>query len=493
MAALLSGCGTRTDPETEESPAIETPVVANESESEEPSDDSAAPIEPEADEQPEYFERFDRIVDAVEDLGVDPTGEEPVNEAFFGAGSNVLITLPDGHYSFEGESRLTGIEKFGIHGSENTTIVLPEDTDDRILDLFEIDEIAVTNLDVDQRAMDAVGAFRIQANEWLYVGNIQFHGRALRRDGYESAALNVGLRSETGTGRVESVVSKKGSAWSHYNNSQGRIGVYTGRNHRGTIELIDLDLREFGNNALYCSRTLGDVQVIGGYFENNNVGSVRISGDGSFVDGATIVIDPDRYTGPRTREDRSFAMRPIVIEQATNTLPMKPAGCEVRNCRIVVKENPAAMPAIHVYPNGRSLRITDTEIEYEASGRPVILRDEYRNWGRSGHPPGEPPRHLELENVTVTGEADDTAVRIVDGDGSEIKNCRFVLRGPGANGIEIRSSENCRIQSTTLKVDGEPTVFDDVEPEVNDLQIERLQDETKTGEPVTKGPPIHIS
>lgn len=489
LSTLLSGCSMREKAITESDDHVVNDDVGSGSNSN--SDPPASTPPDPAEKLPPYVDRFDRIVDAVQDLGVDPTGERSVTEAFSEVGSNVLITLPDGKYRLEGEGEIGKREKFGIHGIGDATLVVPEGSRELLLNVFETNEIVFANFRIDQRARDAVGSFRFHATEGLYVGNLHFEGRGIRRDGIEPSALNVALRDESGTGTVENVVSKKGSAWAHYNEAQGRIGVWIGSNHHGRIQLTDLDLREFGNNALYCSRTPGDVQVRGGYYENNNAANIRISGAGSYVDGATIVVDPSRYTGPRTKESGSFALRPIVVEQATRSLPMKPAGCEVRNCRIVVKDNPAPFPAIHVYPNGRSLRVKDTEIVYDAPRRPVIFRDEFRHWGRSRHPPGRPPRGVTMENVEITGRGGTSAVRIVDGDGSEIRNCEFVLRGPDTNGIEIVSSTGCLIESTTVGVRGEPTVFEDSDPEVTDLAVEEVTVNYNDGE-VARLSPLNI-
>jgi len=62
--------------------------------------------------------RFDAVVDAVEDLGADPDGREPIDDAIEAtAGRNVLVEFPPGEYLITEELAVGDAESWGIRGT----------------------------------------------------------------------------------------------------------------------------------------------------------------------------------------------------------------------------------------------------------------------------------------------------------------------------------------------------------------------------------------
>jgi hypothetical protein len=73
---------------------------------------------------------FDRVVDAVEDLGMDPTGGQPIDSSFESAiETGTLIEFPPGEYLVKTDHNTHTVSRFGIRGTgdhRNDVQFLPE-------------------------------------------------------------------------------------------------------------------------------------------------------------------------------------------------------------------------------------------------------------------------------------------------------------------------------------------------------------------------------
>ncbi|EMA63697.1 hypothetical protein [Halorubrum lipolyticum] len=423
---------------------------------------------------------FDRGLDAVEDIGLDPGGTV-TNDLIAGIDDGTLLRFPAGRFRWDPGARVENCDRIGFLGSPlGTAIEVPTGANDQLLRIEDAAEITFENFTVDQTNDGAVGTFLLWARDALHVENVRFRGRANREDGIEPSAFNIKLLEPDGVGTVRNWVDREGSGWASYNGSSGRIGALVRDGHRGTLRFVDCDLREFGNNALYASRCQGDVQVSDSYFENNNVASVRIGGEGSFVENTRIVVSEDRYEGPRENEDEAFHMRGVLVEDSHADLGQKTAGAAVRDCEFRFEENPTGAPAIEVWSNGRSLSVEDTSIRYDATGPSVIRRENYGSKGR--HPPGEPPRWLRLDGVEVDGDGETRrVVDLRDADGSRIRDCCLRLPRSEGNGINVVRSADVVIEDTAIDVAGTAVIERESDPAVDlrtDCDGEGVDDES---------------
>lgn len=397
---------------------------------------------------------FERTIDAVDDLGMDPEGNTSVTESITSIEPNTLVQFPDGEYLIDERIDLPLDGTVGFEAVGDATIVGAEGFGDTAWNVRGVEGVYYGGFTHDQ-SDGAVGHF-FRASEQIEIHDIDVTGRA----GDWAVELAPHITDPDGVARVVNYTNKTGSSWASYAEAAGRIGAWVGHEHEGTLQFIDCDFREYGNNALYTSHCPGNVQVIDSYFENNNVASIRIGGDGSFVENTEIVISEDRYTGPREDEDTSFFLRGILIEEHHERNGQKPAGAAVKDCEILVEDNPTNGPAIEVWSNGRSLDVTGTTIEYHTDGTAAIRREDYSP--KRNHPPGEPPRALTVSNCTVTGSGSVPAViDIEDGDESLIEACEITWDGTNVDGIRIANSDDCAILDSTVDVPGEATVFVD--------------------------------
>lgn len=419
---------------------------------------------------------FEQVLDAVEDLQMDPTGTESVIPQIKEIPPDTLVQFPEGTYLTDEQVDLPGLGNVGFEAIGDATIKGAPGFEETTWNVSDANAVYYQGFTHDQTD-GAVGHYW-QASDRIELHDIEVKGRA----GPWAVELCPTITDPDGIARIVNYENHQGSTWAEYNDgsggANGRIGCWLGENHVGTIQFIDCDFREYGNNALYCAAASGPVQVIDSYFENNNVASVRIGGKDSYVEDTTIVVDPDRYTGPRdeAHEDERFFMRGVLIHENLGGTEQKEAGASVRNCDLVIEENPTAAPAIEVWANGRSLEITGTKIEYNNTGISVIRREQYGT--KAGvHPPGEDPRWLRLDDSVIVGSGSvDAVVDITDGDGSHIRNTQIELTGEG-DGVRLRDSRDCVIESSNISVPGETTVIDNAEVDITQLTEDGLDED----------------
>lgn len=77
---------------------------------------------------------FDRTLDAVEDLGMDPTGVDAVDSQLKRAGDGTLVQFPEGSYKFGPGDVTLGADRVGLEGVGETVSFRGPDTGSVVLD-----------------------------------------------------------------------------------------------------------------------------------------------------------------------------------------------------------------------------------------------------------------------------------------------------------------------------------------------------------------------
>jgi hypothetical protein len=451
----------------DESPSTEAPERR-------PSDTATPPLDTEgAGDDVSLLQRgieFDRVVDAVDDLGLDPTGERPVTDRLDAAlEAGTLVVFPEGRYRFDGGIDLSGA-RLGLLGEGSVTFVPPRGFSDLLLDgnTDGLDRVLLENIDIDIRSPDTTTGIRLACTRRFHVQDVRFLGRGVSRSpGGTVSAFLLAVREARGRGVLRNAVAKKGSRIDGYAGGDGRIGVWVGWSNKGTVRIEDCDFREFGNNGIYASRTPGDVEVVDSYFLNNNVAGVRIGGEGSYAENCTVEIDMDRYTGPLSRTLRGLNTRGIVVEGGlAKPGPSLPAGAEIRGCTLVARSSPMAQSVIEQSPQARSLLVVDTDVRCDIDGTPAIRR------GPPGSIPYRPdrrtpplPHWTRLRNVRVTGDASGgEAVDLRRAPASSLEGCRVEASGANRDGVVLAHSPDSAVRKSGIRTSGQPVVLW-VEPE----------------------------
>lgn len=403
--------------------------------------------------EPSMVERFDRVVDVVEDAGCDPDGRSPCTSALREyLRDDTLFVFPPGTYRFDGRLQTYGLNRVGFVGRDRPRLIPPDGFNEKLIDVMA-GEILFRNFDVDVRTSETTASLRLIGDSNLQLDTVRFLGRGDHPAESVEFATYLAVRDRDGTGVVDSLVAKKGSILGNYKSGDGRGGMWIGNHHQGTMRIENCHLEEFGNNGIYASRCPGNVEVRDSYFRNNSPSSVRIGGQGSFVENSSFVANLDVYTGPITVREE-VEPRAIVIERGGLH---KPPGAAVRDCEIRIENTPFAAPAIHLWPTGQTVTVRDTVIQADHDGS-VIHRAGKKQQG--AHPPADGPRWVDLSNVTIRGRGSGyTAVRLIDAPESRFTNCWIDLSGADHHGLWLTRSDGTTINGGLVQTPGYPIVI----------------------------------
>jgi hypothetical protein len=391
---------------------------------------------------------FDREVDVVEDGGADPDGDADAVDAFESVlDPGTLVRVPEGTYRLDGTIRPSiGETGAGIVAEAGATLRLGDGFTGKFLQVADTDRFLLSGLDVEMPG-ERRGGLAVETRDAFLVEDVEYLGRG----GLTGIAFRCASTTESGRGTLRNVVVTEGGYMDRYDDESGeagngRIGVWTGIDHVGTLRVEDCDFREFGNNGLYTSRCPGDVQVVDSYFENNNVASIRIGGAGSYVENCEVVVAHSRYEPALTSTESGFNTRGIVVEQgkgvSSDEFPAKPAGAEVRGSTVevldAVEGGRNVQAAVQLGGNGRSLTLRETSITVDVDGVPAIRRappgaSPWRTDVRT--PPA--PHSVTVEDVEVSGDAaGGHAIVLWEAEGSTIRDTVVDATGFDRGGIE---------------------------------------------------------
>ncbi|SMO53875.1 right-handed parallel beta-helix repeat-containing protein [Halorubrum cibi] len=462
--ASVAGCTGR---ESDEPTDLRTDTSEGSVEDDEPPAESTDPAEPDEERLDAYRGiQFDRVLDAVDDLGLDPSGEvlagEVLESALSSAGT--LVLFPEGRYRFDASVSLDA-ERIGLLGRGSVEFVPDPGFGSLLFDGQgeDLDDLLFEGIDLDIREPDTTAGLRINCRNRFHVEDVEFLGRG-RKDspGGTTSAFLLAIRNEDGRGVLRNAVAKKGSRIDGYEGGNGRIGVWVGWSNKGTVRIEGCDFREFGNNGIYGSRTPGNVEIVDCYFLNNNVAGPRIGGAGSYVENCTVEIDLREYTGGAVDVSTEFNTRAIIVEQGVQRegAEVLPAGAEIRGCTLHARHSPLSQSVIEQSPQARSLVVRDTEIRCDIDGTPAVRR------GAVGSIPYRPDRRIppiphwtHLRNVTIDGSATGgVAVDLRSAPGSTVANCEIVCRGSDRGGVLLDDSPRSEVKGSSIRTDGHPIV-----------------------------------
>ncbi|WP_135822881.1 twin-arginine translocation signal domain-containing protein [Halostella litorea] len=408
------------------------------------------PEEPDADA---LAEEYGTVVDMVEDAGCDPDGSEPCDDAFReAAGDDTLLRFPAGTYRFEETNRVFEREHLGIVGDGDVTFEAPAGHNGKWIVVDRGRDLLFRNVRVDASADNCAPTLKLGVSDGLDVRDVRVVGRGIRegsRPRGEGGNVPVGsaflpiVRSPDGEGVVERFVAREGGRIGTYNHGDGRVGIYIGPSHRGSVRLVDCRLEEFPNNGIYASRTNGVVSVEGGVFRNNDISQVRLGSEGSTLTGATIEVDVGDVGGPNAPGDY-LNPRGVRIESGQ----MDTAGVAVRDTHVAVRDAPGS-PGIAVGNNGGEFTVESSTVIVDSDGSTAILA-KAPTGGKQYQPPPA-PHGGRIENVQIGGSAaTGYAVWIVERPETVVSNVRIDQRGENRDGLYVSRSPNCTLRNCTL-------------------------------------------
>ncbi|MGM0718469.1 MAG: hypothetical protein ACQET5_15150 [Halobacteriota archaeon] len=431
---------------------------------EDPTDTSGDPPGERPDEQPgeeqadwetlqEEF-GFEERVDAVDDLEWDPNGLFPVDDSLAKSfDRDVLIEVPPGEYKINESIVGKDVSNWGIRGvGEERMDVRFTTNEGSQVDLKLLSgsgDLLIENFAFDQgdqfdRAMGMT--FFVEDN--LRIRNVEKAGANPTENPSGVSALGLNVTEPDGSAVVDTFVRTGPQHFHDYPHNE--LCIYTGRSHQGTVIYRNLDIRNAGENGIYASKCPGEVHVEGGFYKNNRNDGIRIAGDGSYVKGATVVIDSDDFH-PENRGVEGN-MRGIRMQSGDFGF----SGGVIEDTSLELRSTFITQSLVH--------------IAHDQGG--MVLRDsELKNWTeyfsfRAKAPSDhvKKPWDVTLENVQIEEHG---------GFGSALKidsRPNSILRN-----VTIKTARKAGLRHGITLVDSPGTVFEDVTIDTNGipLRIER--------------------
>ena len=285
---------------------------------------------------------YDTVLDIVEDLGADSTGEEPINDALAVAvadveydigglgdiedieyedGDSVMVVFPPGDYLVENgpggdgfarwafgsgdEQKFLG--KLALVGGDGVTLRTTAGGRYTALTLWGR-ELHIEGFRLDQTPHDTSTGLTTVARDHLLVRDVHLDGKVTgdyvetphwQSPDYDPSVIPhdptciiPGLLSEDGEGLIENFRvpdgvesrSRKGGCWVNFL-------------HAGDLLFRNCEFSYLSDNAIYGSppgipgRGNGSVRVENSVFKNNNVTAIRLGTPGSYAKDCTVVTE----------------------------------------------------------------------------------------------------------------------------------------------------------------------------------------------------------
>jgi hypothetical protein len=411
-----------------------------------------------------YGISFDRVVNAVTDLGLDPNGNEPIDRAVSRTieRGDVLIEFPPGTYYWEDTVAERGVRNWGIRGlgdhPTDVRFVSDEGASQFLLKTNGGRGILVENFAVDY-GFDRYGSLGLllKADDDLRVQDVHFVG--FNPTTGNGAVDNLSPQALDSDGRVvvDGLVRTGPTditSHGHLGNDSNDGCIWLGDKHVGELVIRNCHIENTGTNAIYARKPTGDVKVENSLFVNNNQTSLRIGGGGCHVKGCRFVVDTENATD----ENGGEFINPHAIMWETGDRGDK--GGYIEDCDFIYKSGPSkTTAAVWVDGSAGEMAIRDSRFQIDADDVGAIRIDDPAD-PRLGDT-GERPWGVTLDGVSVTGGSSGSAPAVVieNRDDSVIRNSCLQLTG-NRDGIYLGDSDGSVIENTNVTVKGQATIFD---------------------------------
>jgi hypothetical protein len=258
--------------------------------------------------------QMQRTVNAVDDLGLDPSGGTPINGDFGSAlsgMSNTRIVFPSGgRFALAGKVSASPEGPVEIIGN-GCSFVVPSGMETKSLTLVLPGGSLVRDIVIDQSAQGALQELSIQSDGVVRADNVTIKGYAPAKPSSSDGGGGVDsmfspiARTGEAVVRATNFTAVGGTAAGTHNegdlpesspeNTLGSpMGIWVGQANEGTVQLVNPELRGW-SNGIYGGRTTGTVEIRGGTFVNNFNSQTRLGG-GSVVDGASMLLDDRQWS-----------------------------------------------------------------------------------------------------------------------------------------------------------------------------------------------------
>ena len=398
--------------------------------------------------------RFSAVVDAVSDLGMDSTGQRPIDDAFDDAvGDDTLLTFPPGVYRVTRTHVCHGLENFGIQGTganrNDTRYVIP---DRSAMQLFVVDggrNILVDNVTFDQQSKahnTSIGNSFV-VDDGLLIRDVEYAGYNPNGNADYEHSLAVRITRASGVGVIERFVQvgpsdlRRGDGYGGVGNP---IAIWCGGESPGTLYIRDAHIENTGELGVYAAHSNGPVRVEGGLFRNCAHTALRVAGPDSYIRGATVEIDANNADPDNVGE---FAQLRGIWWEAGDT---RKTGGLIEDCTLVMRSiGQLSQGLLRVESNAGGLTIRNVRLECDVDGIDAFFARTPGEW--TDYPTPAKPWNVVLEDVTVAGTAaGGAAVRIAGRPASVLRNVTIEQTGADRDGIVLEKSAGSVLEGVSV-------------------------------------------
>ena len=447
--------------------------------------------------------QFDRVVNAVNDLGMDPNGNDPIDSALISAyESGTLVEFPEGTYRVESELLWRDDKSnFGMRGlgDSHTDVEFTfPNADDSGSGWWFFKQTGGTDVLMEnfsiQQTMDSTTSVSILLQpeddgkiidvEWLgfIPSNAHSYGQLLRMDVTSQDGVNLARRVTMGRDGAH-----MGGHAADTNDNPGTTFVLVYDQHIGEMQFEDVWFEQCRHNSIRSIRGDGVVRILDSTFLNCDMGGARIhNGDhpskGSVIDNCEIVHDQSRLkelgSDPTSYPHHCAGVFVDSYEGYD--------GPTVRNCEIeyldlseTMKHTNYLWGAIRVTKTGIShpgpITVMDTRIHNETVAPNIWIQERQSRAKNSENV---------FDNVQFTFDNDTTSqgpwmMYVGPGwDESRITNSCFHAPSGDVDGIEFVGCDNIVVKDSNLNVTGEAVQLIDTDGKVRSITYDGICDDT---------------
>lgn len=391
--------------------------------------------------------QMQRTVNAVGDLGLDPSGETPIN-GDFGAISgmaNTRIVFPS-----DGQFLLT--DHISVHPNgpielacNGCSFIIAASAETQSFTFQLPSGSLISDIVIDQSNGGSVQEFAVRSKGSVHVKNLTIKGYAPATQSVGptgngasnvDAMLSPIAETPKATVRFTNFTALAGTAAGTHddpdkpasapeNRLGAPVGIWVGQSTTGTVQLVNPRLRGW-SNGIYGGRTTGKVEILGGAFVNNFNANVRVGG-GSVVDGTSILLD-----------DRQWSKK-------AHPGPYSIGHQGVQAIRVDAKHGNLSTPVtfknLHII--GNSMAPASSLIDFESAAGPGVLKNcLIENHIAQTVIQGEPPRgdvgqsNILVDHCLIKGTSTDGVMKVTDRPQSRIQNTCITLPKTGPDDIK---------------------------------------------------------
>lgn len=389
---------------------------------------------------------FEHVVNAVEDLGMDRNANSPIDDALPTDESGVLVEFPPGNYLVESTQAVVNTDNWGLcglgSGPRDVRFHTPQGKWTKALAFnggrgFLLENLSFAHRS-DHETGNCVAAICRDELEIHHVHHLGYTPNQTENDGIGANAycLAPAITEPDGVGHVVDYVNVGESTVADY--PQNTIPVFIGDSSNGTLYVEQCHIENKGEHTLYASKAAA-VRVEGGLFKNNSNTNMRLSGSGSSLKNASIVVDrdPEFFRESDTGEPQN--VRGLWWENQRHGA----SGGLVENTEFVYTSETRSVGVICVNGSTGGLTVRDCRIHNTTENVPNVVVNSVGSGARGNQPPGD--EWVRLENVTFTGNGKQPPV-VANRPNVDMVGCRVSKpEAPTSKGLRNRDVEHGQV------------------------------------------------